>query len=74
MRNYKKQTEFARNGFESESERYAQELKQVKKENFPSKTCIVCLRPFVWRKKWAKVWEEVKYCSDSCRSKKASQK
>jgi hypothetical protein len=24
----------------------------------------------VWRKAWAKVWDEVKYCSDACRKKK----
>ena len=22
---------------------------------------------FVWRKKWEKVWDEVKYCSERCR-------
>ncbi|NCW69119.1 MAG: DUF2256 domain-containing protein [Marivivens sp.] len=26
--------------------------------------------PFVWRKKWEKVWDEVRYCSDRCRSDK----
>lgn len=39
----------------------------VKKQNLPHKTCLVCQRPFHWRKKWAAVWEEVKYCSDACR-------
>jgi hypothetical protein len=24
----------------------------------------------VWRRKWAKVWDEVKYCSDACRMRK----
>ncbi|MFH6948201.1 DUF2256 domain-containing protein [Flavobacterium sp. FlaQc-51] len=24
-------------------------------------------RPFAWRKKWEKIWNEVKYCSDKCR-------
>ncbi|MGA1191860.1 MAG: DUF2256 domain-containing protein [Bdellovibrionota bacterium] len=38
-----------------------------KKRDFPRKLCLVCNRPFEWRKKWAKVWEEVKYCSDACR-------
>lgn len=38
-----------------------------KKTNLPSKICAVCDRPFVWRKKWAKVWTEVKYCSERCR-------
>jgi hypothetical protein len=27
-------------------------------------------RPFAWRKKWAKVWDEVKYCSERCRAAK----
>jgi hypothetical protein len=38
----------------------------VKKENLPQKVCIVCNRPFTWRKKWEKVWEEVTTCSKSC--------
>ena len=38
-----------------------------KKPNLPQKTCVVCGRPFTWRKKWEKVWDEVKYCSDKCR-------
>ncbi|WP_411867479.1 DUF2256 domain-containing protein [Vulcanococcus limneticus] len=33
----------------------------------PSKVCPVCGRPFVWRRKWRAVWEEVIYCSDRCR-------
>ena len=37
------------------------------KSNLPTKICIVCQRPFTWRKKWEKVWEEVKYCSERCR-------
>lgn len=35
--------------------------------DLPQKTCTVCGRPFTWRKKWEKVWDEVKYCSDRCR-------
>lgn len=38
-----------------------------KKSDLPSKICQTCGRPFVWRKKWEKVWEEVKYCSERCR-------
>ncbi|WP_345684423.1 DUF2256 domain-containing protein [Novipirellula caenicola] len=38
-----------------------------KKPSLPEKTCVVCGRTFQWRKKWAKVWDEVKYCSDKCR-------
>mmetsp|Transcript_1441 Transcript_1441/g.2048 ORF Transcript_1441/g.2048 Transcript_1441/m.2048 type:complete len:134 (+) Transcript_1441:27-428(+) len=37
------------------------------KQNLPQKDCVVCGRPFTWRKKWARCWEEVKYCSDKCR-------
>jgi hypothetical protein len=45
-------------------------MKPIKKTDLPSKICIVCNRPFSWRKKWEKVWEEVKYCSDKCRMNK----
>jgi hypothetical protein len=38
-----------------------------KKADLPTKTCATCGRPFTWRKKWARVWDEVKYCSDRCR-------
>lgn len=37
------------------------------KTNLPTKTCIQCGRPFTWRRKWARDWEQVKYCSDACR-------
>ena len=43
-------------------------MKGVKKQHLPSKECIRCGRPFTWRKKWERVWDEVKYCSDACRS------
>ncbi len=45
-------------------------MKEIKKENLPAKICIVCNRPFTWRKKWGKIWDEVKYCSDRCRNEK----
>ena len=45
-----------------------------KKSDLPEKTCITCGRPFVWRKKWEKVWDEVKFCSDKCRSAKPAAK
>jgi len=45
-------------------------MKQQKKQDLLSKTCVVCNRPFTWRKKWEKVWDEVKYCSDKCRQNK----
>jgi len=38
-----------------------------RKADLPTKPCIVCGRPFAWRKKWARDWENVKYCSERCR-------
>ncbi|MGB7406171.1 MAG: DUF2256 domain-containing protein [Pacificimonas sp.] len=38
-----------------------------KKTSLPSKICPVCDRPFSWRKKWARDWENVIYCSERCR-------
>jgi hypothetical protein len=43
-----------------------------RKPHLPEKTCVVCLRPFAWRKKWEKVWDEVRYCSDACRARRGS--
>ncbi|MFK7839261.1 MAG: DUF2256 domain-containing protein [Bdellovibrionales bacterium] len=43
-----------------------------KKQNLPSKTCPTCNRPFTWRKKWEKNWDEVKYCSKRCANEKKS--
>ena len=37
------------------------------KQHLPSKPCQACGRPMSWRKRWAKVWDEVRYCSDACR-------
>ncbi|MEY3425541.1 MAG: hypothetical protein RL679_899, partial [Bacteroidota bacterium] len=39
----------------------------MKKSHLPSKICLVCKKPFSWRKKWEKDWEAVKYCSEKCR-------
>mmetsp|Transcript_22240 Transcript_22240/g.33386 ORF Transcript_22240/g.33386 Transcript_22240/m.33386 type:complete len:260 (-) Transcript_22240:57-836(-) len=44
----------------------------VKKENLPSKVCVICNRPFTWRKKWENVWDEVTTCSKSCNRKRRS--
>ncbi|MEZ7277585.1 DUF2256 domain-containing protein [Pseudoalteromonas sp. 68 DY56-GL68] len=38
-----------------------------KKLNLPSKICPICKRPFMWRKKWQRDWENVKYCSERCK-------
>ncbi|MFK7850655.1 MAG: DUF2256 domain-containing protein [Akkermansiaceae bacterium] len=48
--------------------------KQVKKSDLPQKECVVCGRPFAWRKKWSKVWDEVKYCSEKCRGGRSVRK
>ena len=38
----------------------------VQQQALPSKACVACGRVFVWRKKWARDWEQVKYCSKAC--------
>ncbi|BAM02518.1 DUF2256 domain-containing protein [Phycisphaera mikurensis] len=38
----------------------------------PVKDCAVCKRPIVWRKKWERDWESVKFCSERCRRAAAS--
>ncbi len=38
-----------------------------KKLNLPSKTCVACQRPFAWRKKWARDWDAVRFCSEKCK-------
>ncbi len=45
---------------------------RVTKSDLPQKICETCGRPFAWRKKWQKVWAEVKYCSHKCRSGRRS--
>tara|TARA_B100001029_G_C14984623_1_gene408209 strand:+ start:758 stop:1060 length:303 start_codon:yes stop_codon:yes gene_type:complete len=35
-----------------------------------AKNCYTCQRDFHWRKKWAKDWHNVKYCSKRCRRRK----
>ncbi|MAH20319.1 MAG: DUF2256 domain-containing protein [Flavobacteriaceae bacterium] len=42
----------------------------MKKSYLPVKICMVCHRPFSWRKKWEKNWEFVKYCSKKCSKNK----
>ncbi|CAG4923975.1 unnamed protein product, partial [Acidocella sp. C78] len=39
-----------------------------RKADLPSKICEACGRPFAWRRKWARSWETVKFCSDACRT------
>lgn len=47
-------------------------MRMRKKSDLPTKVCVQCGLPFTWRKKWEKVWDDVKYCSDRCRSGKGS--
>ena len=39
------------------------------KAALPSKPCAACGRPMTWRKRWARTWDTVKYCSDACRAR-----
>ncbi|MFZ4531588.1 MAG: DUF2256 domain-containing protein [Alsobacter sp.] len=42
-----------------------------RKSDLPSKPCAACGRPFAWRKKWARDWDAVRWCSDRCRASRA---
>jgi hypothetical protein len=44
------------------------------KSDLPEKLCLVCQRPFSWRKKWADCWHDVKYCSERCRRRRSQAK
>ena len=35
-----------------------------------TRLCAACGRPFGWRKKWAKQWDEIRYCSERCRRRR----
>jgi len=39
----------------------------VKKSELDEKICLTCKRPFSWRKKWSRDWDDVKFCSKRCR-------
>lgn len=34
------------------------------------KTCACCGRRITWRKKWARSWDTIRYCSDACRKRR----
>ncbi|MEN9799013.1 MAG: hypothetical protein RL653_2709 [Pseudomonadota bacterium] len=36
----------------------------------PEKPCATCGRRITWRKKWERDWENVRHCSDRCRTHK----
>ncbi|THD03362.1 hypothetical protein B1810_11635 [Panacagrimonas perspica] len=40
------------------------------KAALPSKPCATCGRPMTWRRRWARCWDEVKFCSEACRRAK----
>jgi hypothetical protein len=42
-------------------------MRGVKKQDLPEKTCAGCGRPMRWRRRWAAVWDEVRFCSERCR-------
>ncbi len=46
-------------------------VKGTSKADLPSKLCAACGRPFTWRKKWARDWDRVRYCSEKCQRRKA---
>jgi len=52
----------------------SQNGKSVKKAYLPEKPCLACQRPMIWRKKWARDWDQVKFCSDRCRTQGAMPK
>jgi hypothetical protein len=43
------------------------------KNGFAPRICEFCGREFEWRKKWARDWEEVRYCSVRCRQSRNKQ-
>ncbi|MCB0933052.1 MAG: DUF2256 domain-containing protein [Mycobacterium sp.] len=42
------------------------------KNGYPPKVCRNCGRPFEWRKKWARDWDQVRYCSEACRRRRSA--
>ncbi|MFP1630187.1 DUF2256 domain-containing protein [Zhengella sp. ZM62] len=44
--------------------------RHLKRDGLPEKTCAACGRPFAWRRKWARDWDNVRYCSDRCRTRR----
>ncbi len=46
------------------------DAKKYTKSNLPEKICAACGKPMTWRKRWERVWAEVKYCSERCRKNK----
>ncbi len=36
------------------------------------KICASCGRRITWRKKWARCWDAIRFCSDACRKRRSS--
>lgn len=41
------------------------------KQALPRKPCAACGREMSWRRRWARTWDEVRYCSERCRRQRA---
>jgi hypothetical protein len=39
-----------------------------------TRICAVCGRSITWRRKWARDWDKIKYCSDACRKRGLSER
>ncbi|NDA09209.1 MAG: DUF2256 domain-containing protein [Alphaproteobacteria bacterium] len=39
-----------------------------KKGDLPTKTCLACGLDFNWRKKWARDWDNIRFCSKRCKT------
>ncbi|GMH85563.1 hypothetical protein TL16_g10270, partial [Triparma laevis f. inornata] len=44
--------------------------KATSKSDLPSKDCVVCRRPFTWRKKWERDWDDITTCSKACNAQR----
>ena len=42
----------------------------MKQGSHVAKVCAHCGRTIEWRRKWKRDWENIRYCSDACRSAK----
>jgi hypothetical protein len=42
----------------------------IRKGELPTKICATCGKPFAWRKKWARDWDNLRHCSERCRRNK----
>lgn len=47
-------------------------LGKYKKRDLPTKICERCGRPMVWRARWRRNWEAIKFCSERCRRTKTA--